>query len=235
MSTRLCQLPRRTLFCGALSLALSAASGLLAADARADGDKPATVATVTLDSLFSDMVRAPGFYARFHEEKQIALLIAPVKNDGTIHFEKKRGLARHTTAPQKQSVLLSSGALTLWDGQKTETISLRSSASLRALAEAFGLMLAADRAGLERNFSLAFEPKAGTSEWTLKLTPLSADLKTMVLGIEINGNGTTPKLLRVREASGDVSTTTFTDVDSNKRYTDAEAAAVFKVPPGSGP
>jgi hypothetical protein len=194
--------------------------------ARADGDTAAAAPVVTsLDTLFAALSRSPGLFARFHEEKQIALLVAPVKNEGTIHFNRKLGLARHTLAPQRQSVLLSSGALTLWDGQKTETISLKSSAPLRALAEAFSLMLAADRAGLERNFKLTFEPKDG-GEWKLTLVPLNADLKNLILGIDVSGVSITPKLLRVREASGDVSTTTFTDVDPNKRYSDD---AYFKV------
>lgn len=84
-------------------------------------------------------------------------MVAPITNDGTIHFDKTYGLARHTTAPSKQSVLLSSGTLTLWDGQKTGN---HSSPQLRFAPCARGgiwSMLAADRLGLERNFALTFQ------------------------------------------------------------------------------
>jgi hypothetical protein len=183
----------------------------------------------SVDSLFSVLARSPGFFARFHEEKQIALLVAPLKSDGTIHFDKQRGLARHTLSPQKQSVLLSGSTLTLWDGTKTETVPLQSSAPLRALAEAFSLLLAADRASLEKSFSLRFQ--ASGQSWRLALVPTLADLKKLVSEVDVAGEALTPKTLVVREASGDESSMALSDVDLARRYTDREAAALFKAPP----
>jgi hypothetical protein len=191
----------------------------------------------SLDALFTMLARSPGFFARFHEEKQIALLVAPLKNEGTIHFDRARGLARHTTSPQKQSVLLSGSTLTLWDGTKTETVPLQSSAPLRALAQSFALLLAADRAGLEKNFALSFQAPSSSQGkgqgWHLALVPLAADLKKLVTQVEVAGEGLTPKTLIVREASGDESTTTLTDVDMARHYSVREAAALFKAPPSA--
>jgi Outer membrane lipoprotein carrier protein LolA-like len=199
-------------------------------EARAEA--PTAPATIdSLGTLFAMLARSPGFFARFHEEKQVTLLVLPLKSDGTIHFDRQRGLARHTLAPQKESVLLSGSTLTMWDGAKTETVSLQSSAPLRALAEAFALLLAADRPGLEKSFSLAFQ--ANGSTWRLALVPTLADLRKLVTEVDIAGDGLTPKTLVVREASGDASTTTLSDVDMAKRYTEREAAAVFKVPPSA--
>lgn len=144
----------------------------------------------SVDSLFSVLARSPGFFARFHEEKQIALLVLPLKSDGTIHFDKQRGLARHTLSPQKQSVLLSGSTLTLWDGTKTETVPLQSSAPLRALAESFSLLLAADRPGLEKSFSLAFQ--ASGKSWRLALVPTLANLKKLVSEVNVAGEALTP-------------------------------------------
>jgi hypothetical protein len=191
--------------------------------------KADALAVDSLDALFAVLGHSPGLYAKFHEEKQIALLVAPLKSDGTLHFDKIRGLARHTLSPQKQSILLASGTLTIWDGTKTETVSLKSSAPLRALAEAFSMMLAADRAGIERSFKPVFVAEGGGA-WRLRLEPMSKELKSLVSGIDVAGQGAVVKSLRVAEASGDVSTTTFADVDTNKRYSEAEARAVFKVP-----
>ncbi|MGO9709923.1 MAG: outer membrane lipoprotein carrier protein LolA [Polyangiaceae bacterium] len=218
-------------FARALALALTCAVLGFAGDlAEARGDTPSPQTTIdSVDALFATLARSPGLFARFHEEKQIALLVAPLKNDGTIHFDKHHGLARHTLAPQKQSVLLSGSTLTLWDGAKTETVSLQSSAPLRALAQAFSLLLAADRPGLEKSFSLAFQTKG--QAWRLVLVPTAADLRKLVTEVDVAGEGATPKTLVVHEASGDESTTTLSDVDLDKRYTEREAAAVFKVPP----
>jgi hypothetical protein len=199
------------------------------AETTSSAARPPTIDS--LDALFAMLARSPGFFARFHEEKQIALLIAPLKNEGTIHFDRARGLARHTTAPQKQSVLLSGSTLTLWDGTKTETVPLQSSAPLRALAQSFALLLAADRAGLEKSFALSFQAQG--QGWHLSLVPLAADLKKLVTQVEVAGEGLTPKTLIVREASGDESTTTLTDVDMARHYGEREAAALFKAPPSA--
>jgi hypothetical protein len=182
-----------------------------------------------LDVLFTAFAKSPGLYAKFHEEKQIALLVAPLKSDGTVHFDPKKGLARHTTSPSKRSLLLGGGTLTVWDGLKTEIIQLSSQPSLRAFAEAFTMFLAADRAGLERTFKLEFtgDPRAA---WRLRLAPLSAQLKKIVAEMEVVGQGTALTTLRVSEASGDASTTSFSEVDAGKQYTPAEAATVFRVP-----
>jgi hypothetical protein len=196
---------------------------------RADASAPAPL--TSLDGLFATMARSPGLLARFHEEKSIALLVQPLRSDGTLHFDKKRGLARHTLSPKKQSVLRSGSTLTLWDGAKVETVPLQSSAPLRALAEAFSLLLAADRAGLEKSFSLGFH--ADGKAWRLSLVPTNADLLKIVLAIDLAGEDRTPRTLTVHEASGDVGTTTLLDVDLDKQYTEREAAAVFRVPPGS--
>ena len=200
-----------------------------AVDAGGASTEPQSIDSV--DSLFSVLARSPGFFARFHEEKQIALLVLPLKSDGTIHFDKQRGLARHTLSPQKQSVLLSGSTLTLWDGTKTETVPLQSSAPLRALAESFSLLLAADRPGLEKSFSLAFQ--ASGKSWRLALVPTLADLKKLVSEVDVAGEALTPRTLVVREASGDESSMALSEVDLARRYTDREAAALFKVPPSA--
>ena len=62
--------------------------------------------------------------------------------------------------------------------------------------------------------------------------PTSADLKKLITEIDLAGEGLVPRTLKVREASGDESTTTLSDVDMNKHYTESEAAAIFRVPPG---
>ena len=181
------------------------------------------------EALFTDLARVSGVQAKFHEEKQIALLKAPLKSDGTLHFLRGRGLARHTLMPQKQSLLVTDRSIVFWDGKKTETIGLNSSSSLRSFAEAFSLLLAGDRRGLEKNFSIASEGDAKKA-WTLRLTPKEESLKKIVALIEVRGDGRKIASLVVKESTGDVSTSTFSDVDLDHRYDDKEADAVFRTP-----
>jgi hypothetical protein len=202
---------------------------LLAAFVLLDARVAVAEPKAPLDVLFTAFAKSPGLFAKFHEEKQIALLVAPLKSDGTVHFDRAKGLARHTLTPSKKSILLSGGTLTVWDGSKTEVISLSSQPGLRAFAEAFTMFLAADRAGLERAFKLDFTGDPNAS-WKLKLAPASPELKKIVTELEVAGQGIVLSTLRVTEASGDVGTTTFSEVDAAKQYTPTEAATVFRVP-----
>jgi len=186
-------------------------------------------ATETDDLLFAELAKVSGVAGKFKDEKQIALLKAPLRSEGTIHFLRGRGLARHTLAPQKQSLLVTERSIVFWDGKKTETIGLGASSSLKSFAEAFSLLLAGDRRGLEKSFTIATDGDAKKA-WSLKLTPKDEALKKMVTAIEVRGDARSILSLVVRESSGDVSTSTFTEVDLDHRYEDKEADAVFRVP-----
>jgi hypothetical protein len=193
---------------------------------------PPAASNAALDALFVALAKSPGLFARFREDKQIALLVAPLKSEGTVHFDRSKGLARHTLAPSKRSILLGNGTLTVWDGTKTEVIQLSSQPALRAFADSFSMFLAADRKGLERVFRLDLtgDPRDPQAKWRLRLTPLAPQLQKIVKELEVEGQGIALSTLRVSEASGDVSTTTFYDVDTSKKYSAAEAASVFRVP-----
>ncbi len=208
---------------------LFAAVALCAATTLAAWPRPSRADDTQTQALFAELARVSGVQAKFHEEKQIALLKAPLKSDGTLHFLRGRGLARHTLTPQKQSLLVTDKAIIFWDGKKTETIGLASSSSLRSFAEAFSLLLAGDRRGLEKNFLITSDGDAKKA-WTLRLAPKEESLKKILTSIEVRGDGRHMNALVVTEATGDVSTSTFSDVDLDHHYDDKEADAVFRTP-----
>lgn len=183
-----------------------------------------------LDSLFAAFGKSPGLYAKFREQKQIALLTSPLKSEGTLHFDRAHGLARHTRSPSNKSVLLTQTALSFWDGKKTESVALGSAPGLKAFADGFRMILAADRAGLEKNFEMKLTGDPN-GKWQLDLVPRDPSLKKVVRGIELSGNKIEFSSLVVREANGDVTTTEFFAVDTAKKYSEAEAKDLFKVPP----
>jgi hypothetical protein len=198
-------------------------------------ERPAPAAAVErvadLDALLAGCAKMPGLFARFAEEKQIALLAVPLKSSGTIHFDRARGLVRHTLLPSKQSVQVTDKELVFWDGKNTRHVSLASSATVEAFARAFTLLLSADRTALEKSFELTFTPKDSGASWSLSLVPKNAELKSVVASMEIEGRGLVVTLLKVREANGDLTTSRFSDVDTAKRYSDEEAGRTFRVPP----
>jgi len=222
---------------GALGLSLLLAVAALTPSTASADPRPVSSESrgapqiANLDALLGACAKMPGLAAKFSEEKQIALLAVPLRSGGTLHYTRARGLVRHTAEPSKQSVLVTDKDLVFWDGKDTKRVSLGSSATLETFARAFSLLLAADRPALEKSFALSFRAEDASDGWSLKLTPKGAALHDVIKGIEIEGHGLTLSMLRVREANGDVSTTRFFAVDTNKRYSDEEANRTFRVPP----
>lgn len=213
----------------ALTLFVASAT-LTPASAQADQAQAAAAAPIKdLDTLLARCAKMPGLYAKFTEEKQIALLAVPLKSEGTVHFARTRGLARHTTAPSPSSVLVTDKELIFWDGKTTKKVGLASSATLEAFARSFSMLLAADRAALEKTFTLTLTPKDG-GNWSLELVPKN-DLKKVIASMTIEGRDLELTTLKVKEANGDVSTSRFTQVDVAKSYSNEEADRVFRAPP----
>ena len=68
-------------------------------------------AAMTLDQLLARFAGMSGLSARFREEKRMALLAAPLVNEGTLYFAPKGRLARHITTPAPATVLIDEGSL----------------------------------------------------------------------------------------------------------------------------
>ena len=162
---------------GFTALALLALAGTaLAAQAtpaagRKDSDE--------LTTLLARFAKSPGIFARFREEKHIAMLQAPLVNEGTIHFAPPGRLARHTTRPIASTLLIADNHVQFSDGTNGDSVNLGTNPVARAFVESFVMLLAGDRPGLERYFSLRFSPAAAggghRDGWRLSLTP-PADL-----------------------------------------------------------
>jgi outer membrane lipoprotein carrier protein LolA len=219
----------------ALGLIAVALSGTGSAQARPDaGADSAGQSSVTLDGLLARFRTIPGLYARYKEEKHVALLAEPIVSEGTVHYAPPRRMARHTRTPSPSHVVLDAEALRFSDGTTTRQIDIGASPVVRALAESFLDVLAGDRAGLERSFVIEFhagDAANHASTWKLDLVPRTPELLGVLSEIQFEGQGLVVSQMRIREASGDEGTTTFSDVDVSHRYSPEEAARVFRVDP----
>jgi hypothetical protein len=225
-----------------VSWSRSAAVGLLAmalgvaVPARAREDGGAEVGPrglVTLDELLARFRSIPGLFARYREDKRIALLAEPIVSEGTVHYAPPRRMARHTRTPSPSHVVLDAEALRFSDGTATRQIDVGASPVVRALAESFLDVLAGDRAGLERSFVVDFHAGSANraTSWRLALVPRTPALLAVLTEIDFDGDGLVVSRMRIREASGDEGVTTFSDVDVAHRYSPEEAARTFRVDP----
>jgi hypothetical protein len=181
------------------------------------------------NALLAAFSKSPGLYARFREEKRLAMLDAPLVNEGTIHFAPPNRLARHTERPVESTLLIDGEKLQFGDADGQQSVDLGANPVARLFVDSFVKLLAGDRVGLEKIFKMKFMPGAGGA-WRLVLTPQVAPMDKVIKELDLRGEGLVVQDVDVRETSGDVTHTTFKDVDVNHRYDAAEAARVFRLP-----
>jgi outer membrane lipoprotein-sorting protein len=207
----------------------AAKKGAAAAKPAAAGGKADEKAPADIDALLAGLSKAPGLFARFREEKHITLLQQPLVSEGNLYFTPPARFARHTEKPIASTMIIDGNQLQFGNADSQESMNLGTNPVARLFADAFVMLLSGNRAGLEKIFKMQLTPKAG-GEWKLVLTPRVAPMDKMIKEMELRGRGLNLNELDVREASGDWTRTSFTDVDLGRRYTPAEQAKFFTLP-----
>lgn len=211
------------------------AGALLAGPAAAQEPVAAPVAsTPALEQLLARFAAMSGLSAKFREEKRMALLAAPLVSEGTLYFAPKGRLARHITAPAPATVLIDEGSLRFADAGGTETMSLTQNPVVRLFVDSFVKIFAGDRVALERMYTmeLAALPAAadGVARWSLRLRPRVAPMTQIIERLELVGHDVALESMRVVEVGGDETLTTFSEVDTQRRFTAEELSALFRLP-----
>lgn len=181
-----------------------------------------------LDQLLARFRAVQGMECRFREEKRIALLTTPIVSEGTVHYARPGRLARRITRPSQQTVLIDGGRLQMSEGGRVETIDLAAQPVVRSFVDTFTLLFGGDRAALERIYRVEHAGGTGTA-WTIVLTPRASPLDRFLREIRFEGDGTSLRSMVMTEVSGDVTTTTFTEVDTTRRFTAEESARIFSL------
>lgn len=182
----------------------------------------------TLDALLERFAAAPGFEARFVEEKRIALLAVPVRSEGRIWFAPPGRLMRRVERPDPSAVLIADGRLRMRQGDRVEELSIEDNAVLRGFVDSFRAVLAGDREALARFYRADYAPSEDGS-WQLTLRPRGEALARFVREIRMRGTGVTIAEMRMIEVNGDETRTTFSEVDTARRFTPAQASRIFRV------
>ncbi len=199
-------------------------AGVLAGMAQAQDAPPAD-----LDALMRRFAAAPGFEARFEEEKRIALLAVPVRSEGRIYFAPPGRLLRRVERPDPSVALIADGRLRMRQGDRREELRVDDNPVLRGFIDSFRAVLAGDRAALERFYEARYQPNAETGAWEVTLRPRDAALARFLREIELRGRGAVIREMRMVEVSGDETRTTFHDVNPARRFSESEARTLFTV------
>lgn len=161
----------------------------------------------------------------------MALLAMPLVNEGVLYFQPPGRLVRHTTAPAPSSVLIDRERLTFGDARGVEAIQLEGNPALALFVASFVKIFAGDREALVSMYAMEVRPwpEGGADGWALQLRPKVAPIDKILERIEIHGSGVVVHRMRVVELGGDETITTFTEVDTARRFSDAELAELFRV------
>jgi hypothetical protein len=218
----------------ALALALVVHVAAPAGAAEPKAPARAAVAAPKLDELLAQWKRSPGLYAKFRDEKHLAMLDAPLVSEGTIHFAPPQRLARRTETPIASVLVIDGNKLSFGDGQGKggESMDLGTNPVARLFVDSFIKLLEGDRQGLEKMFRVELAGRPGGG-WRMTLVPKISPMDKVIKELVIVGTGAGAALseMDVRETSGDWTHTVFTAVDVNRKYTPAEIDRLFR-PPG---
>jgi len=182
----------------------------------------------TADTLLHTFASMPGLYARFHEVKHVALLSLPLESDGEIYFAPPGRMMRKVNTPTPSWALLEGDRVTLVSPGERRELDLASSPVVRGFVGAFRDVLAGDRAALERSYRIEFHSEG--DEFTLTLRPREPQLARFLRELSLHGRGRALTRIRMLETSGDITETTFSDVDPARRYSPAELTRLFHLP-----
>jgi outer membrane lipoprotein-sorting protein len=184
----------------------------------------------TLEALLAGFKAMPGLYTKFREEKRMALLAAPLVNEGTLHYAPPQRVARHVLRPAPQTVLIDGTSVTMGDGRRTETVRLARNPVLKEFLDSFLLVLAGDRAALEKAYAVTFAPATPERPWSLSLKPRRSPMKDAIAEVAFVGRRLVIERMTIREVGGDHTVTTFSDADPARTYSAEEWKALFRLP-----
>lgn len=207
-------------FLGLTALASCSFSSLTAA--------AAPPSSVQFQALLTSFRQSPGIEAHFEEKKSIALLAVPLTQSGLVLFQAPSSLARIVEKPTPSHVVLRGDRIVARDGSGRRSLDLSDKPALRALVGSLQHLLAGNESQLLDNYGVTMTGQAA-QDWTLVLVPLKSELKKMLQSLSLEGNGISISNLKVLEANGDVTSTRFSRVNTQRRFSPDEVKRYFAI------
>jgi hypothetical protein len=202
-----------------------AALATILALACAGPARGAPASGLDLDALMRRFAGSRGVEADFREEKSLPLLVAPIVSEGRIWFAPPDRMLRVTRAPEPGSLLVVGDRLRIEDGLGVEEIDLAGQPVARRFVDQLLLLFRGDRAGLEREYALAFEAKE--EAWSLRLVSRSRRVRRLVREVTLRGRAGHLDEMVVAGAEGEVTRTTYSRVVTDRAFSADELATLF--------
>jgi hypothetical protein len=175
------------------------------------------------------MASIEGLETRFREQKQIALLKAPLVSEGRLYYKREGYLARLTEKPSASGVRITPSSLEVNSGQGYQRVDLTGRPDIKLFVESFAKVLAGDESALASLYDISFSPKTTDSGWSLILRPKAGNLVHLVKSLELRGQGFEVRELKLLETKGDTSTTVLELVSAKRTFSADEQRTFFGI------
>jgi outer membrane lipoprotein-sorting protein len=206
---------------------------LLLVAGSASAEAPVESPTPTLEALMAGMAETTGVWARFVEQKEIALLSEPIETRGTLVFVPPDRLRRSTAEPSRSELVIAGERFAFHDEAGSDAVDLGANPLARQFVESFIVLFSGDLVKLRERYETEFT-SAGAN-WSLALRPRSRPLSDLIERITLVGTG--PRLggMVMLEKDGDRTTTRFSEVEVDRHFTPAELEQLFVLPTTDAP
>jgi hypothetical protein len=165
-----------------------------------------TAEAATSDWILRALARPAPMRTGFVEIRGSALLRTPLRLSGEYRRPDAATLVREVRTPYRETTTLRAGEATIVrDGKAPRRFALNRVPELAGLQNSFGALLAGDRVGIERNYTLAAQ--GSRERWVLTLVPRDKALAARVRDVVLYGQGAELRCIETRPVKGDLQRT----------------------------
>lgn len=189
------------------------------------GPRAGSEAEPDLDTVLAHFAESRGVEASFREEKTLPLLAQPLASEGVLYYAPEGRLARFTTSPEPTSLLVVGDRLRIEDSLGVEEIDLAAHGQARQFVDQLLVLFQGDAEALHARYQADFAWRGGP--WSLRLLPKSRRMRAVIEEIALRGRDRALEEMVVRGAAGDVTRTTYTDVDTDRAFREEELRRLF--------
>lgn len=195
------------------------------------GPAPAQAASQIPPRLLNLLARhheAKGFFAKFVEEKHIALLKVPLKNEGYLAYLRPDRFARVVDTPSKSKIVAQGKTLAFREGTGPKVeLSLENRPELRALVDGIIFLLSGDADKIEQYYEI--QVMECGERCRVELIAKDEKMRAMVSKFVVTVTSSRLESFEVHERSGDYSVTKLMSLDLNHVFSDAEKKSIFSI------
>lgn len=207
-------------------VATAALLGLLLDTHPARAEPPHLPASVL--RVLEQHKKASGLYARFVEEKHIALLKVPLRNEGFLAYLRPDQFARVVEKPQPSKIVAKGNRLAFREGQGPKTeLSLENRPELRALVDGIMLLLSGDLAQIQERYVIKVETCKDSCR--VELHPKDQKMLGLIKKFVIEASPTELVCFEVHERSGDYSVTKLKELELDRAFSEEEKRTLFTI------